>query len=593
VTTRAITAPVAHVRVRLGADALALGALALLASLLLVVAWGTWGDLDSDTGYDLVAGARVADGELPYRDFAYYYGPLAPALSGLAALLGGSGVDPAIALGLLIAGAIVLATYGLARALAPPLGAFLAAALTAGVAFIPNNYSFVLPHTHAATVGTLLILALLLAAHRYAACARPGWLAAAGACAGLAALTKPEPALAALAAAATWLLLRGLAGAPWRRELRLLALPAVLVPAAVYGPLMLAVSPRELLLGNLWPVDELAAGGDALVRTRMPMTAGSVVEVAGKLALYAAGTGVLLLLARTLDRAARLRPALIAATLAGGTLVVAAALVKPDGVRDGLYYVYGGIPAGALAALGFLLHRHHRAGADRSPTAQLVIAATAALAIVAATTYGSFVVNGWRPQMAVYYIPLAAVLLARLHLVELARSRAAYALGAAWIAFLAAISIGLTLKDARAESVTVRGPGGALAETPAEAALHQQALHEIAARTRPGEPILAAPLLTGLYVLSGHESPLRELSLLPSALPSRADEEAAIRSLDGAGVRLVVTDDRTFGGYGHGAFGTTFQRRLAAWLQDEFKRVRTLSAPAESRTMDIWIRRTT
>ena len=81
----------ARTQVCLRADAVALGGLALFVGILAAATWGTWGDLDSDTGYDLVAGARVADGELPYRDFTYYYGPLAPFLSGLAALLGGSG----------------------------------------------------------------------------------------------------------------------------------------------------------------------------------------------------------------------------------------------------------------------------------------------------------------------------------------------------------------------------------------------------------------------------------------------------------------------------------------------------------------------
>ncbi|HEV2902863.1 MAG TPA: hypothetical protein VGW30_06340, partial [Gaiellaceae bacterium] len=142
-------------QLRVGADALALGGLAVFSLGLLALVWGTWGDLDSDTGYDLVAGIRMADGEMLYRDLTYFYGPLAPALAAVAVLAGGSGFGSAVALGLLVTGAIVLGTYALARTLVEPLGAFLAAALTAAVALIPNNYSFVIPHTHAATLGTL------------------------------------------------------------------------------------------------------------------------------------------------------------------------------------------------------------------------------------------------------------------------------------------------------------------------------------------------------------------------------------------------------------------------------------------------------
>ena len=71
---------------RSSTDRVAIGALGLLFVALAVLTWGTWGDLGQDTGYDLVAGTRVAHGELPYVDFVYYYGPLAPFVLGLAAL---------------------------------------------------------------------------------------------------------------------------------------------------------------------------------------------------------------------------------------------------------------------------------------------------------------------------------------------------------------------------------------------------------------------------------------------------------------------------------------------------------------------------
>ena len=73
-----------RLRVGLGVDALAVAGLATLLAGLAAATWGTWGDLDSDTGYDVVAGNLVAQGQFPYIDFVYYYGPLAPLLAGLA-----------------------------------------------------------------------------------------------------------------------------------------------------------------------------------------------------------------------------------------------------------------------------------------------------------------------------------------------------------------------------------------------------------------------------------------------------------------------------------------------------------------------------
>jgi hypothetical protein len=591
VTGAAVALRTARVQIGLRSDAVALGGLAVLTGTLAAATWGTWGDLDSDTGYDVVAGARVADGELPYRDFVYYYGPLAPFLSGLASLLGGPGFAPAVALGFVIAVGIIAATYALARLVVGPAGAFLASAITAAVAFIPSNYSFVLPHTYGATLGTLFLLLLLLALWRYSVTEHSRWAVAAGSALGLAALTKPEPAVAALLAVVAWLVLRGRGGLRARRPAALIAVPALAIPALVYGALLAVVSPRVLLLENLWPVDELDAGGSTLVRARMPLTPESVLDVLRWSFPYAAGVAGMLLLARLLDRPGRLQRPLAVACALAGAIFVAACVAKPDGLRDGLYYAYGWIPLGALAVVAVLAWRSRRG--TPSARRQLELAGAVALLAVAATTYGGFVVHGWRPTMSHYYIPLAAILIARLHLVELARGRAAYTLGVVWLAFLAAAGTGLTLKDSHEESVAVRGPGGTLAETPAEGALYAAALAEIAARTEPGEPIFVAPLMTGLYPLSGHSSPLGKISMLPGALPDTADQRAAIAELDRAGVRLVVTDPaKTWAGYGHGAFGETFDRELAGWIERNFDRVATLRANGETpRTLDVWVRR--
>jgi hypothetical protein len=189
--------------------------------------------------------------------------------------------------------------------------------------------------------------------------------------------------------------------------------------------------------------------------------------------------------------------------------------------------------------------------------------------------------------MSVYLAPLAAILLVRLHLVELARGRAGFAIGAVWVALLAAGGAYLALNEAARDTAGVRGPGGSLAEAPGEAALYQRALDEIAARTEPGEEIFVSPLMTGLYVLSGHDSPLREISSLPTSLPTAADERAAIERLEP--VRLAITDSRTWKGYGHGAFGETFQRDVAAWIEARFEPAETISGP-EGRTLTVWTR---
>lgn len=578
-------------RARASADTIAVTGLGGLLIALVAATWGTWGDLDSDTGYDLVAGALVADGQIPYADFLYYYGPLSAGLTGFASLVGGTGIAPAVVLGLSLTVVLIAATYCFARLVVGPFGAFVAAAITTAVAFIPNNYSYVLPHTYAAPLGTLLLLGLLLALVHFAASGRRSSLVLAGVATGLLLLTKPEPALAGLAAVAAWLLVRPREGGGRRRVLFPYAAPALMIPTLVYGALLTQVSAGKLLFENLYPRDQLDAGMDTMLRARMPLTLESAVDLGKYFVLYALGAAFIVALGWAIGRGGRLRLAGYATAIVGGLGFAAVSVVKPDGLRDAFYYIWGWIPL-AAAVLAVLAIRRARRPGGWTVRGQAELLGLVALAVLAVTTYSGFVTHGWRPSMAVYYVPLAAILLVRLHLVELARSRGALAIGAAWVAFVAAACVGLTMKDARAESGTVRGSNASLAEAPAEARLYQAAVDSIEHETRAGDPIFVAPMMTGLYVLTGRETPLREISMLPGALPTLADERAAVARLDAAGVRLVVTDRRTWKGYGHGAFGETFQRHVAAWLKSNFVLQRTLrGSGGDPRTLDIWIRR--
>jgi hypothetical protein len=595
VTTAA--APVRERAYRLGlavrGDTLALIGLAALSGLLVALTWGTWGDPGSDTGYDLVAGERVADGQFPYADFTYFYGPLAPFLIGVASLLGGGGLAPAIGLGLVLAGAVVGLTYALGRMLAGTTGGFLAAALTAPVAFGPSNFSFVLPHTSSTTIAVLGALVFLLGLSRYGQTGLGSWLFVAGTAAGLVALTRPEFELAVLLAAGVWLALRHRFGAATRRELVLLAGPALAVPALIYGTFLTTISPSRLLFDNLYPVDELRAGGSEIIRLHAPLTVASFAELGLKLVLYAAGAALLVAAGRLLWRQGQPSRSVLMLGAAALGLVAIVSVAREETVRYGLEFAYGWIPAGAVIAATVLVWRAARRPARFDAVAQAAAAGAVVLAVLAVKTYAGFFVHSSVPQLAVYALPFAAVFLVRLHLVELVGARrGAYVLGSLWLAFLTCAGVGLTLKDARAESVEMRGPGGALRAQPAQASLYQGALDWIARKTAPGDPILVAPQLTALYTLSERENPLPEISLLPGALPTAAAERTAIARLEEAGVRLAVIDRRAFPEYGHTTFGGSFDRVLDSWVQGRFVRAATLRAlGSDPRTIEIWLRR--
>jgi hypothetical protein len=582
-----------RIRTFASADVVAISGLAALVVFLVVVTWNTWGDIGSDTGYDLVAGARVAHGQLPYIDFIYYYGPLGPLLLGLAGWLGGAGIAPAIGLGLVLATAIVAATYALGRLVAGPSAAFLAAAITAPLAFGTSNYSYVMPHSESASLAILGCLCFLIGIASYVRGGSLRWLVVAGVAAGVTALTRPEFELAVIVGGVTWLVVRRRRNLPTLRQAFALVGPALGIPLVVYGAFLTRISLHRLVYDNLYPVDTLRSGGRTILRSHAPLTAGSFASLGGKLVLYAAGCVLLVFVAGRLDRRSRLGRILIGALLVGALVAAVAATAKPETVRYYLQYAYGWIPAGIGIAAVSLLVLAIRRERPWNSVEQVEVAGAALFAVLAAKTYADFLLYSHIPQLAIYAAPFAALFLVRLHLGYLGRFPHAATLGAAWLAALALIGVGLMVKDARAESATVRGPGGVLKASPEDAALFQPAVRWLDAHTRRGEPVLLAPQLTSLYVIADRTDPLPQISLIPGALPKPADERAAIARLERARVRVVITDERSFAEYGQTSFGVSFDRVLAGWIARHFVRAGTLGGQGSSHKLVVWMRRGT
>lgn len=569
-------------------EALAIAGLAAWTALLAVLTWGTWGDLRMDTGYDFVAASRVADGQLPYVDFTYWYGPLpAFALGGLYALTGAA-VWPAVAFGLLVSVVAIALTYRLARTFVGAPAAALAAALVAPAAFSSANNAYVLPHSTSGPLAMVLVLGAILLLVRHPGRGRA--LVGAGTLAGLTALTRPELALAFYGAVAVWF-----AVAAWRtrevravaREALAFAAPAIALPALVYGAFALAVGLGPLLTENLYPQAFVDAAGHVVLEAHAPRTLASFAKVLGYTVLYAGGIAALVACSRAIAAGGRLRTAALAGAglAAAGFLVVLAA--RPETVRYYLEFAYSWIPAGAALAVLALAWRARRADAPGDRGALLVVLV---LAAAAAGTYASFkpFPNAAFPEATPYLLPLVGVFLAWLHTHVLGER--AKLLGTLWLALLVAGSAGLALHDARAETGRVSGPNGTLGAAPEDVPALQGALDVIARETNPGDDILVAPQLSSLYVMSGRENPLAQISLLPGAFPTPADEQAAIRRL--ADVDLVLIDRTPLSVYEHGAFGTTFDRELAAWVHQHFERTASLSGSGtDALVIEAWRRR--
>ena len=138
----------------------------------------------------------------------------------------------------------------------------------------------------------------------------------------------------------------------------------------------------------------------------------------------------------------------------------------------------------------------------------------------------------------------------------------------------------------------MHGPGGSITAPASDAGAFQGAVDAITANTQPGEPILAAPFLTGLYVLAERPDPVSAIVLQTGTYPTTADEQAAIAQFERDGVRLAITSNRSLVEMDHTTFGDSFGRELDGWIRRNFTHVQTLSGSgSEPLVLDVWIRR--
>ncbi len=119
-------------------------------------------------------------------------------------------------------------------------------------------------------------------------------LVLAGVAAGLVCLTRPEFAAVAAGAVVAFAIARwrfegraAALGAAWR-----MALPAIAIPAVVFGWFAMRVGLHDLIGENLWPAKFVQVGAKT-EQSWMPFTAGSIVGLIARAAIYLGLLGAL------------------------------------------------------------------------------------------------------------------------------------------------------------------------------------------------------------------------------------------------------------------------------------------------------------
>jgi hypothetical protein len=310
------------------------GLLATLFALLLWRTWRKWPDAMVDFGRELYAPWRLSEGDVLFRDVAWFNGPLSPYWNALGFELFGVGLSTLVWVNATLFALILALLHAVLRAFVSAWAATAACVLVIacfGFAQLVGigNYNYITPYSHEATHGVLLTLAALWAANRWGARPSPEWALLTGAFVGLALLTKPEMSLAALVGG-----LCGLAfhawGARTALHTQLVALGALgvgmLAPiVAAFALLSLAMPASEAWRGVLgaWPallsgeVAELAFYRAGMGLDTPGRNALELIKWAG---LWAALLGALAGVTSLARRTAYQRAAIVGVGLLGGAL---------------------------------------------------------------------------------------------------------------------------------------------------------------------------------------------------------------------------------------------------------------------------------
>jgi hypothetical protein len=220
-----------------------------------------------------------------------------------------------------------------------------------------------------------------------------------------------------------------------------------------------------------------------------------------------------------------------------------------------------GLGMAAVAALRLLRRERSPLGGSWPGDAALMVAA----AVLGLRAYNAFTTEA---SYAPYYAPPLVLVLAIAHTRVAERRPAARgvaigALGLLAVGFSAYALGGLYVHD----GTVVRTQRGTFVTNAVAASALQGAVRAIDSSTHAGQRILAAPLDGGLYFMADRPPALRELSLLPALLATRAGEQAAVARLRREHVALAVISARDFSSWGMPRFGFDYAPIVGAYLR--------------------------
>ncbi len=178
---------------------------------LLSQSWLRWMDPLIDFPRDLYYAWRLSEGDLLYRQLANWYGPLAQLAQGAAFRLFGVGIDTIVWTNIALTAMVLFLLRDVFRTLGNRLSGWLATVIFLGVFAFGHytslaNYNFLAPYVAQSTYSFAGLVVVLWGLVHHLKTERPQWLGIAGLGLAVAYLDKPEALLAASGSLGIYLL---------------------------------------------------------------------------------------------------------------------------------------------------------------------------------------------------------------------------------------------------------------------------------------------------------------------------------------------------------------------------------------------------
>ncbi|HEV8114017.1 MAG TPA: glycosyltransferase family 39 protein [Planctomycetota bacterium] len=539
---------------------------------LLVRTWGTWPDVLVDFGGELYVPWRLAEGDVLYRDVAYFTGPLSPYFNAAVFRVFGASFLVLVVANLVVLGGIAVLLHRCIARIAGALAAGVALAVFLALfAFAQlesvGNSNYVCPYSHETTHGALLALCALEALAAWLRTRKPAWIAGLGLLLGLAFLTKVEVFLAVAGA-----VLLGLALAFRRDRTGLARSGAILLGCAVvpvlvaFAALATAMPAAGALEGTLgaWPytlggrVADLAFYRWVLGTDRPAENAAKMAASTGWwIAVFGAAA-----VAGVLARGNTARKCLVGA-VAGGILLV----IRPTPV--GWIEAGRAFPALVLALLLAWIVAAWRRDVERAVSAA-AFGCYALLLLAKMVLHARINMYGFALAMPAAMLLVAALVGWIPERIERAGGSGALFRGFAIAVLAIAVANHLRIQESfLSRKTVVVGAGKDAFRADARGAYVNAAVAAVQSAMRPGATLAVLPEGVMINFLARAKAPARYINYMPPEV-IMFGEDRILADFERTPPDLVAIVHKPTAEYGLPWFGADYGARLMAFVGERY-----------------------